>query len=419
MCFLNNDSINWGTYGYKGVHFRIWTDLDTVVIPHVNHPYRQLIRIPLASSRDTSVMILRFQSTINSNFSNAYVAENRGTINVDIPELYELANIILFLSDCSMKTNNKPNSDYSNRVLEHFTPVRDHALIRILSKKCSRRPWAAYYGFRENSICFSLVDDYLEYNTPFKHVYWDDSRMLGGQFRNMLYLVQDFLIKSDFRSFYKKNQSYYKSLIDRQSDLLPIMKMWTWIEDEFPQKMDSYKVVFSPLIGGSHSTQKFIKGFFGSPEYQECIMFVNSSEELDSRSNYFDTLREGLMSGIVFTEIDHNYVNPTSREHIELVKDLIKDKDFWASENAQQNYSSEYAIFNEYMTHAIFCLYVLENYESQIAQEIVNKRIELMERRGYPKFEQFSERLTKTMWNSSKTIYDSYKELIEEMRNVQ
>ena len=418
LSFFKNDSIDWGTYGYKGVYFKVWTDLDTVVIPHVNHPYQQFIRIPLTSERDTSEMILRFQPTENSHFTNNYVSKNRGTISIDIPELYELANIILFLSDCSGKTNNRPNSEYTNRVRQYFEPVKNHTLIKILNKECSNSPWGTYYGFRENSICFSFIEDYLEYNTPYKHVYWDDSNIKGGQFRNMLYLIQDFVKESNFRLFYKNNQEYYNSLINRQKELLPLRQMWNWIENEFPQKMDSYKVVFSPLIEGSHSTQKFIKGYFGYPEFQECIMFINSAEHLDNNSAYSDKLREGLMSGIVFTEIDHNYVNPTSDENIDLIRELMKDKDFWATKNAQQNYPSEYSIFNEYMTHSIFCLYALENYEGKIAKEIVDKRIQLMERRGYPKFSQFNTRLTNMMLNSPRTIYEAYGEIIDELKNI-
>ena len=102
-----------------------------------------------------------------------------------------------------------------------------------------------------------------------------------------------------------------------------------------------------------------------------------------------------------------------------LIKELITNKDFWATSEAQQNYSSEFSIFNEYMTHSIFCLYVLEKYESKIAEEIVNRRIQLMERRGYPKFEEFTNRLIRIMKDNPKTIYESYNEIIAEMKNIE
>jgi hypothetical protein len=230
--------------------------------------------------------------------------------------------------------------------------------------------------------------------------------------------VQDFVEKTDFRNFYKFNTDYYDRLEKRQAELQPISKMWKWLEKEFPQKYDHYKVIFSPLIEGSHSTQKFYKGNFRDPIYQECIMFVNSSESLDLNINYGENLKVGLSSGIVFTEIDHNYVNPTSKENIKEIKNLLSDKGKWATKEAQKNYSSEYAIFNEYMTHSIFCLFVEENYTGKIKDEITKKRIQLMERRGYPKFEKFNSIVLGELRNRKETIYDAYPKLINELREI-
>jgi hypothetical protein len=413
------DTLNLGTSGYKGVSMTIWTDIDTIRIPHVNYPSRQLVKIPLLSQKDTALCIIRFQPN-SSNFTDEYVEKQRNLFDIQILETYELANIALYLSNCSRKTGNHPKTEYTKKIDEYFAPYRNHKLIQVLNNNCrDDKYWSTYYGFRENSICFSFdKDDYLNYNTSYKHVYWDDTYLFGGQFRNILYLIQDFSSQSNFRKFYKENKDYYQKLVNRQKEILPIKEMWLWLENEFPQKMNSYKIIFSSLIGGSHSTQKFHKGFFREPEFQECVMFVNSPEGIDSNREYSEELKEGLMSGIVFTEIDHNYVNPTSRENLNAIKELLKQKDFWATTEAQQNYSSEYAIFNEYMTHSIFCLYIKEKYAKNVGREIIQKRVKLMNRRGYPKFEQFNNILLKTMSNNQKSVYDSYEEIINEMKQI-
>ncbi|SNR82700.1 protein of unknown function, partial [Maribacter sedimenticola] len=413
------DTINWGTYGYKEVYFEIWTDLDTIKIPHVNYPFKQLIKIPLVSSKDTTLCILRFQS-ITSNFDDNYVLKNQGKASFEIPEVYELANIILYLSECSKKTNNHPeNTTYINSLENHFAAFKNHKLIQILNKKCSNSDfWNTYYGFRENSLAFKFVEENLTYDTPYKHVYWDNSGIMGGQFRNMLYLIQDFAKESNFREFYNQNIDFYNSLKERESKLLPINQMWDWIEKEFPQRMDSYKIIFSPLIDGSHSTQKFQKGFFKEPEFQESVMFINSTESIDSNLEYSEELKEGLMSGIVFTEIDHNYVNPTSDQHIQQIKSIFHNKDFWATKDAQQNYSSEYAIFNEYMTHSVFCVYITEHYPEKLANEIIDKRITLMERRGYHKFKEFNKKIITLMKDNPRTIFQSYDDILNAMKSI-
>ncbi|MBK8642455.1 MAG: DUF4932 domain-containing protein [Saprospiraceae bacterium] len=124
------------------------------------------------------------------------------------------------------------------------------------------------------------------------------------------------------------------------------------------------------------------------------------------------------MSGIVFTEIDHNYVNPASADNIKAIRDLIKNKDLWATKNAQENYRTEYAIFNEYMTHSLFCLYVKENYKEKEGSEIVNQRIKLMERRGFFKFDQFNEKLIHLLKGRKKTISEMYPAAIEIMKEI-
>lgn len=413
-----DDTLNLGTQGYNGVSMTIWTDLDTLVIPHVNFPNGQLIKIPVASPNETSMAILRFQPNA-SNFDEDYVLKSKEKIEISIPEVYELANIALYLSECSKLTGNHPDSEYTRRVNQHFSPFKDHQLIQVLNKNCSEsKYWDVYYGFRENSNCFSFdSSNRLQYDTRYKQVYWDNTKIFGGHFRDMLYLVQDFVDKTKFREFYKENLEYYNSLVNTQTRLLPMKRMWEWIENEFPQKMDNYKVFFSPLIVGSHSTQRFSKGFFRDPEYQECIMFINSPQNLELNKEYSEELKKGIMSGIVFTEIDHNYVNPTSDRHFEAIKRLIADKDIWATQEVQRNYKGEYAIFNEYMTHALFCLYVNENYQGKVRDELINRRIDLMERRGFPKFNQFNDIFLSKMKKRS-SVYESYIGVINAMEEI-
>lgn len=415
-----SDTVDLGTDGFEGMYVKVWTKEDTITIPYVNAPFEQWIFIPIASINDTTIYRLRFNQQ-GSKFSESYVSKNRGNISFQIPEVYELANIILYLSDCSVLTgNHSENSEYAKSVIKQFGSFKSHPLIQILNRKSlNGNHWSTYYGFRENSICFKFEENNsLQYSTPYKHVYNDNSEILGGEFRNLLYLVQDFVNQTDFRTFYNKNSKYYSKLESRQKALLPITKMWKWLENEFTQNFNSYKVIFSPLIEGSHSTQQFYKGSYRYPAFRECIMFINSPEKIDLNKEYSDRIKEGVMSGIVFTEIDHNYVNPTSADNIIAIRDLIKNKDLWATKNAQENYQSEYAIFNEYMTHSLFCLYVKENYKEEDSKVIINQRIKLMERRGFIKFEKFNDTIFQILKGRTKTVSEMYPSLIKILQEI-
>ncbi|CAH0999178.1 hypothetical protein LEM8419_00475 [Neolewinella maritima] len=125
-------------------------------------------------------------------------------------------------------------------------------------------------------------------------------------FADLLYLVQDFAQQSGFRQFYRDHAADYADQIERQRRLVPVHHMWEWMERESPERMDHYAIVFSPLIGGSQSTQRFQENPFDSLySFRESIMFVNGPDEVQTTG--YDTLtQEALQSGIVFTEIDHN-----------------------------------------------------------------------------------------------------------------
>jgi hypothetical protein len=417
------DTVNLGTNGNsRGGYFTIYTDLDSLRVRHVNFPAGQLIKIPIASPWDTTICILRFQAS-TSNFTDAYMREAKGKVSFRIPPVYELANIILYLSDCSVKTeNHSQEGAYVADVVAHFSGMKSHDLIKALNTQCADadRFWDYYYSFRENSLCFSIdVDNILQYDTPYKHIRNGPSNIFGGEFRNLLYLIQDFAIQSGFYTFYNAHLPYYQTLEKRQAELLPVQQMWQWLEREFPYRRDAYGVVFSPLIEGSHSTQQLDYGPLSAPDFVECLMFINSSEFIDANPAYSEALKEGLHSGVVFTEIDHNYINPASDEYRPEVKALIADKDFWATEDAQRNYGSESAIFNEYATHSLFCLYVEETYNEATAKKVIADRVRLMERRGFYRFAAFNTAFSSLRKaNPSQTIYELYGRMIEEMHAI-
>ena len=420
LATTESDTIDLGTDGYGGVSMKVWTSTDTLEVRYMNSPFKQWLYIPIASPRDTTVYRLRFnpQSAV---FSEEYIESNLSQVSFSIPEMYELANVILFLSDCSEKTGNLPTSNYAKKISEHFSAFKNHPLIKILNSRCGTDDYFQYYyDFRENSICYKFEEENLIYVKPYAHVWGDINRMQGGTFRELAYLVQDFASRSAFRKFYQENLSYYQNLEEREKELMPINDMWRWLEKEFPIKIHSYKIVFSPLIGGSHSTQKFYHGSFINSKFYEVVMFVNSTESIDQHKEYSEQQKEGLMSGIVFTEIDHNYVNPTTSKYQKGVDRLLDDLDFWATEEALANYGSAYAVFNEYMTHALFCLYVQESYSKEIADFVIQDREALMDRRGYKKFKEFNKIVLTGLEkeNRRKSVADYYPEILEQMKEI-
>jgi len=62
---------------------------------------------------------------------------------------------------------------------------------------------------------------------------------------------------------------------------------------------------------------------------------------------------------MVFTEIDHNYCNPVSSKYQNEIDSIFSDSSKWINKTGNvELYPTLVAIFNEYTTHAVYLLYV-------------------------------------------------------------
>ena len=126
---------------------------------------------------------------------------------------------------------------------------------------------------------------------------------------------------------------------------------------------------------------------------------IYDSQELSAKQ------KEGLLSGIVFTEIDHNYVNPSSLNYAKLIDTIFSQRQLWVNPGDNSGfYRTPMSVFNEYMTHSLFCLYVLDKFDTAMADYIIKAREALMvERRFYSKFREFNKQLI-NLRNESKNV---------------
>ncbi|AYL94027.1 DUF4932 domain-containing protein [Mucilaginibacter celer] len=392
-----------GNDAAPGSYFTLYYGKDSVRFYYHNKlPYAQIIFVNLQSPKGKSTLRLHFNDLF-SYFPKAYRTKNLNNVQFDIPEPYELANIIWTLSPAGQKaTDLNKTGDYYNRVVDWFKPYMNHPIFKALAFPDSLYS-NKYYEFRENSFAFNFQDTTsgssnakLLFNGPYYYVFGDelaDSSLFG----KLKPLIEDFAVKSNFRKFYKQNLPYYRQQLARQKELLPVKQMWAWMENEFPKrKYQSYRVVSSPLIGGSHSTQRYSTFDYDKKKpFGESVMFICGTDRYDNDKTLTEKQREGLMTGIVFTEIDHNYVNPATSQYAKQIDSIFSKRQIWAKAgNSSDFYGSPISVFNEYMTHAAFCLYIADSYDKPVADFVIAKRESLMvDRRNFVRFKEFDQEL--------------------------
>ena len=408
----NKDTVDMGTDGAAGMVATIYYDKDSIRIPYRNLPYAQVHYIPIQTPARKIIYRLHFNS-IMSSFSQEYIDKNKGNVQLEIPEVYELANIIWTLSPSGQRAADLNKSGaYYQKVLTYFKPYLNHPVFKKLDFADSVY-FKNYYDFRENSFTFTFKGDKIVSQGPYYYVTGDDWDNYSSLFRRMLPLIEDFAKKSDYRKFYETNRALYAQQIQREKELMPTKNMWSWMETQFPaRKYQSYKIVFSPLIGGSHSTQNYSTNST-SGQFNETVMFVCNTERYDQRPELTEKQKEGLMSGIVFTEIDHNYVNPVSNKYHNQIDSAFAKRALWSGVKANW-YNSPVSVFNEYMTHAIFCLWVMDNYDKPTADLVIKSREDLMvNKRQFIKFREFDKALIALReQNKQKNIAELYPSML-------
>jgi len=397
---VSTNKVSPGTDGGPDKYINLFYGKDSIRLNYHNRlPYAHIIYVNLASPKGQSTLRLHF-NTVNSYFPNGYMSTHANDVQYDIPEVYELANIIWTLSPAGQKaTDLNKTGSYYTRMVKWFKPYLTHPIFKSLNFPDSVY-YNKYYEFRENSFAFNFQNattgsksTKLLFNGPYYYVYGKElaDSSLFGKLKPM---IEDFAAQSNFRAFYQQNLPYYRQQLERQKTLLPVKQMWSWLEKQFPnRKYQSYRIVSSPLIGGSHSTQRYSTPNNGD-WFSENVMFVCGTDRYDQQK-LSEKQREGLMSGIVFTEIDHNYVNPATSKYAKQIDSIFAERSKWVkTSNSSDYYGNPVSVFNEYMTHAAFCLYMADNYDKPVADYVIDNRESLMtNRRYFLRFKEFNQQL--------------------------
>lgn len=222
--------------------------------------------------------------------------------------------------------------------------------------------------------------------------------------------MEDFARISNFEKFYAQHKEYYNTALEIVQQNSNINGQQKWLETEFPAKYDNYRIIISPLMGSTHFTQRFkLQG------KRKCIMWVAS---YNGNQQQLNMIEKANYTGIVMTEIDHNYVNPVSSKYKKELNVLMggSNRTKWTNNGPSNSYKTGYSVFNEYMTHAVYLLYTnqLINASDQLIVE--NSKIQGMtNRRRFIKFTEFYEQL-KQLYQARKPnerMADLYPKIIE------
>lgn len=188
--------------------------------------------------------------------------------------------------------------------------------------------------------------------------------------------------------------------------------MKNWLEKKFTNQYQSYRIIFSPLTGGFHNTMSF-KSHDKSME--QTFMFVSAPPNIDVKnlSEKEFEIKSSKMARIVFTEIDHNYVNPLTDKYKEKLESSMANYKNWNNQKGNM-YNSKYSTFNEYMTWGVFNLYAYDTYSTENIDTIIKIQTDFInDKRKFHRFREFNTELFKQYKENSKSkIEKLYKPML-------
>ncbi|MEJ2054270.1 MAG: DUF4932 domain-containing protein [Calditrichaceae bacterium] len=329
-------------------------------------------------------------------------------IVVSTPKPFELFNIAISLTDYGVQNNNYVNqsSQYYKDVQSFFSSNKSHAFVSLINEFGKQDGGseddiiANYNNIKKASLYFQIQEDSLTV----------DENLFNFVPDSMVYIIQQILLnanlfikESGFFQFYQAHLDTYQDIADKFKAAVPSQTVWDWLETKFTSiQYQYYQIPLSPLTGGSHCTE------LDKVSLNSIYMIVSSPAKYLNNN-----VEEGNYTLFLFTEIDHNYVNPISDIYLDEINSAFADINKWNNASA---YRSPYDTFNEYMTWAIFTLFAYDRYTEKAFQEINKATVEnMISNRKFLKFNEFNEELLKLYKNEES--YTSIEELFTPILN--
>lgn len=320
-------------------------------------------------------------------------------IQVQYSETYELANVILALTDYGIAddTEVQKGTPYYGVVMDFFKPMLSHPLLKAVNY--SREKWADYLSFRTDAYAFEFdaqgkIRRKFEFYANNGHRPFDDH----------LALIQDFAEQSRFRKFYENHRSYYDEIVARYLSYNMVSEMQSFLNQEFAKFEANTKslIVVSPLVGRMNCHRDLPGNVVADfATLGMALITGNRTDEVGRAEQATDI-------HMLFTEMDHGYVNPISDQYAKQLEQQF-NHERWDSGSGYTGANC----FNEYMTWAVYDLFT-QRYFPEVADSINRNWHYQNSNRGFVASSLFGKKLRELYANKKNTerVKDLYPKIL-------
>ena len=316
-------------------------------------------------------------------FDEAYRAEHRGTVRIEIPPVYELVNVAIALTSYAAENDGlAARSPYREAVLARFADLRDHPFVAELDARM-REDGSAYHTLKMNGAAYDWTGDGIAASPVYRSIGW-----AGNTLQPLEAAMRDFARQADWAAFLETNADFHDGQIAVLRNEVDIDGMLGWLAREFPavKPYDSVRVIFSPLVGYNQSMASFEDG-----EFTELQAHVNFPWPLPD-DPAFDADTQPFWQGLIlFTELNHGYINPTIEPLASAIGAAMPNPREWVLEQSVlDNYGNAEGVFTEMTNWALFSLRAQDLLPAPEAKRVAAALDHIMVRkRGFSSYTEF------------------------------
>lgn len=257
-------------------------------------------------------------------------------------------------------------TDYWRAAEVWFAPFADHPAVTALGADFNLPRLignAANHGFDLNSRLIRAKSGVAM---------WGDRR--GDLFTRNRSAIEQFARESRARVFLKEQAGALEAGRAALREAVDLADMQAWLDAQFMARPAAMQVYVSPVTGGWNFTNLDPV----TPRLWVPAPSPSTSEDA----------KLAIARGI-FTEMDHNYVNPATKRLRARAYGFMTVEKGWATERGWEDYGSPELVVNEYMTFAAFVAYAQGRLNEDSLARLEVAVDGLMVRKGFPKFAAF------------------------------
>lgn len=322
-----------------------------------------------------------------ASFPSEYRARHSGAIDIEVPAAYELVNVAIALTPYARENPGlAAASPYLDEVRARFADQNRHPFVLGLDA-LMREDGSAYHPLKMSGASFELSGDNIVSRSPiYKSTGWGSNELLP-----LMDDMQDFAQATDFANFYAEHLPLYSSQIAYLRNDVDVDAMIAWLGAEFPDvtPYDHTRILFSPLVGYNQSVNTF-----EDEGFRQLMPHVNFPYPEKDDAQLSDDALQLYRGLILFTELNHGYINPTIDGYSAAIQDAMLDMSVWVSNETAGGYGNDTGVFAEMMNWALISVRAYDVLPESEADKIAARVERIMVRnRGFPRFGPFQKRL--------------------------